>query len=593
MPDILDIADQFRRALLRRERKAAVRLISAYDHVWIRLERELAKLTAQIQEARARGEIVNQFWLVRQERYFALLQQVGAEMSKFADVAETTITRQQESAAKAGLRDSVALMDAVAERAGVRTAFNKLPVAAVENLVGTLGNGSPLRTLLDQIPRAGRQIVEQSLIEGIALGRNPRAIARQIEAGLEGNKVRALTIARTETLRAYRQASIQSYQANADTVTGYYWRSSRSRRSCAACTALDGIFFPLTQPMRPHVRCRCVMIPGIKGVEVDRGVDWFKKQPADVRRSILGTNKAFEAVQTGQIKLEDLVGLQRGGQWGDSYVQISVKRALAGEGQFPGGAVRPPVQPPKPKRQRKPKAPAPAPIVPPPPPEPPLIRPSGKPVRDGLKAPAKGALSKIADHTLAAIEKIHGDGNLPQIPLEAERSVGRYGSYWYSGTRAGRIKVKATADHPELTLAHEIGHFLDHQGAAPGGGYASLRNPLFDEFRQAAKNSQAIKDIEAYLTTGKAPAVRSDPALPDQSVDQRYARYLLTTEEIWARAYAQWIATRSGDVKLMDQLNKLRGNKMQKYYPSQWEDADFQNIAEAIDRLMITLGWRK
>ncbi|HEX5083570.1 MAG TPA: minor capsid protein, partial [Blastocatellia bacterium] len=107
----------------------------------------------------------------------------------------------------------------------------------------------------------------------MALGRNPRAIARQIREGLGGNMVRALTIARTETLRVYRQASLQNYQANSDIVAGYYWRSSRSRRSCGACIALDGTFHPLDRPMRAHVRCRCTMIPGVKGVEVDRGVD--------------------------------------------------------------------------------------------------------------------------------------------------------------------------------------------------------------------------------------------------------------------------------------------------------------------------------
>jgi hypothetical protein len=152
VPDILDIVDQFRAALLRKERKAAVRLVNAYGLAWQRLERELSKLTRQIAEARERGETVNQLWLARQERYFALLQQVGAEMAKFADVAAVTITKQQKSAAKAGLSDSVALMEAAAESAGVSTAFNRLPVAAVENIVGTLGDGSPLCSLLGQLP---------------------------------------------------------------------------------------------------------------------------------------------------------------------------------------------------------------------------------------------------------------------------------------------------------------------------------------------------------------------------------------------------------------------------------------------------------
>jgi SPP1 gp7 family putative phage head morphogenesis protein len=581
--DILEIADAYRRALLRKERKAAVRLIETYGTAWARLERELAKLTAQIAEARAKGEPVNQFWLARQQRYGDLLRRVGEEMRKFSDAAEIMITKQQSAAAKAGLRDSVALMSAAVESAGVRTAFNKLPVAAVENMVGFLGDGSPLRSLLDQIPRSGRAIVEQGLIEGVALGRNPRAIASQIREGLGGNMVRALTIARTEMLRAYRTASHQAYQANADVLTGWVWRSSRSRRSCAACIALDGTFFPLAQPMRPHPRCRCTMIPAVRGVEVDRGVDWFKQQSADVKRSILGTDKAYEAIKRGDLKLEDLVGLQRSAQWGDSYVQIGVKRALAGEGRFPGNAPKPAVRPTVP------------PMPAPPPPAPRQPMPAGKPVADGLKLPSRGALAQIGKHTLAAIEKVHGDGDLPQIPLELERSNKRLGGYWYttaSPSRALKITIK-TREHPELTLAHEIGHFLDQQGAGKGRGHASPADALFDEFRQAAKNSRAIRDIETYLSTGKSPTVARDSTLRDLPVKRQYAQYLLLTHEIWARAYSQYIAIRSGDAVLMRQLDELRGGLSQKYYPSQWEDDDFQEITEVIDRLMIALGWRK
>lgn len=337
MPDseLLKAADQFRRAILKRERRAAVRLITAYGIIWNRLLKNISSLGEEITAARERGEVVNQFWLIRQERYFQLLAQVNVEMRKFGEFAETTISKQQELAAKAGLSNSIALMETAAEGAGIATAFNKLPVSAVENLVGTLGNGSPLRTLLDRLPAAGRQIVEQGLIEGVALGRNPRAIASEIRKGLGGNLNRALTISRTETLRAYRTATIQAYQANSDVVTGWYWRSGRSRRCCAACVALDGTFWTVRDPMRPHPRCRCTMIPGVKGVTVDKGSTWFNKQDAETQKAIIGTKSGYAALKAGELKLQDFVGLERNPVWGDSYHQLSVKRAFAGEGQFP------------------------------------------------------------------------------------------------------------------------------------------------------------------------------------------------------------------------------------------------------------------
>jgi len=40
-------------------------------------------------------------------------------------------------------------------------------------------------------------------------------------------------------------------------------------------------------------------------------------------------------LKAGDLKLEDFVGLIRNPLWGDSYAQLSVRRALAGESQFP------------------------------------------------------------------------------------------------------------------------------------------------------------------------------------------------------------------------------------------------------------------
>jgi hypothetical protein len=104
----------------------------------------------------------------------------------------------------------------------------------------------------------------------------------------------------------------------------------------AARIALDGTFHPVNRLMRAHPRCRCTTIPAVCGVQVDRGVDWFKQQPADVRRDILGTDAAYEAIRARKLKLEDLVGLNRSLLCGDSYVQLGVNRALAGDGKFPG-----------------------------------------------------------------------------------------------------------------------------------------------------------------------------------------------------------------------------------------------------------------
>jgi SPP1 gp7 family putative phage head morphogenesis protein len=325
--DIIATANAFRSALLKRERKAAIRLVTAYGHIWDRLAKEICKLNQQIAEARARGEVVNQFWLSRQQRYFDLLRQVDAEFTRFAGFADSVITKQQAAAVKSALNDSLALMQTAAESAGISATFNVLPVGAVENLVGALGNGSPLRSLLDQLPMSGRAIVSQGLIEGVALGQGPAQIARQIRAGLGGNLTRALTISRTETLRAHRVAALANYQANASLISGWRWVSSKSRRSCLNCLSRDGSIYPLTKPFPAHPRCRCAFAPVLIGADdpqVQTAAEWFEEQPNDIKLDMMGP-KAFELYKAKKVTLKDFEGERFNPQWGATTYQRSVK----------------------------------------------------------------------------------------------------------------------------------------------------------------------------------------------------------------------------------------------------------------------------
>ena len=59
------------------------------------------------------------------------------------------------------------------------------------------------------------------------------------------------------------------------------------------------------------------------------------------------------------------------------------------------------------------------------------------------------------------IGRVHGDGDLPVIPVKQNATRYRHGAYsfWRSGG-AREITISKLGDHQELTLAHEIGHFL-------------------------------------------------------------------------------------------------------------------------------------
>jgi SPP1 gp7 family putative phage head morphogenesis protein len=343
MSELYTIADRYRAALLRRDEAAQSRLLAEYARVFSRILRQLARLNQKIEDARARGETVDFAWLLRQERYAELLSQVDEEFRKFATFTEKAITQQQADAVQSAIKDSQRLMSASADAAGVSATFNRLPPEAVSNLVGFLSDGSPLAALLSRFGPTARQKAEGVLIEAVALGRNPRAIQTALAEALGTNRRRALTIARTETIRAYREASHRSFQEDSDVLEGWYWLASKSSRTCAACLALDGTFHELGERMKSHVSCRCTAIPAIKGMPspiTETGSQWFAKQDAKTQADILGSKAAAESYRRGDLRLEDFVGLKRDPRWGDSYHQIGLRRALAGEGAFPGDAAK-------------------------------------------------------------------------------------------------------------------------------------------------------------------------------------------------------------------------------------------------------------
>ncbi|MBU6428425.1 MAG: hypothetical protein KGR26_05415, partial [Cyanobacteria bacterium REEB65] len=71
-----------------------------------------------------------------------------------------------------------------------------------------------------------------------------------------------------------------------------------------------------------------------------------------------------------------------------------------------------------------------------------------------------------------------------------------------------------------------------------------------------------------------------------------YAAYLLEPKELWARCYAQYIATRGDDAELKDQLESLINGEHAGVIPLQWSHHDFEPIAKQIDAMFAKLGWR-
>lgn len=356
MSRLTDAALRFRAQLLRQERAAASEMVRAYAAAWRRLRVELAQLEAQIAEAQAAGLVVGPFtprqpggpviaqapgtfsvsWVYRRERLLTLLGQVEQELRQFGVLADELTVAGQLQAVQAAQANAQALMAEAARAGGAPELvgmFNRLSTSAVEELVGFASDGSPLRELFEAMGERTGRGVREALETAVATGMGPRETARLVRQQFGMGLSRALTIARTEQIRAYREASGRTYEANADVLDGWVWLSAADARTCASCLAMHGSVHAVQRRIDSHPNCRCVMLPRVKGASIDvtPGEELFAQMTPAQQDAKLG-KAAGAAYRADAVKLVDFVGVRRDPDWGDSRYVKSL-RAVVGESE--------------------------------------------------------------------------------------------------------------------------------------------------------------------------------------------------------------------------------------------------------------------
>jgi hypothetical protein len=302
------------------------------------------------------------------------------------------------------------------------------------------------------------------------------------------------------------------------------------------------------------------------------------------------------------------------------------------QGVLPPAAPKPaplPAPTPAPK-PRKPRAVKPAPVQPKPAAPPTATiggATDGPMVSAALKLPA-GKKWDWARKAMAGLDRVHSDGVLDDLPLKASSAQTYLGAYSFRFNKGKSIALsgRALQQHPYNTLYHETGHWLDHlavkdPNAAPKDKVLAKyrfttqltgkgRDPLVAEWHEAVSNSPTIRTLGRWaLRTEGSP----------MGIDTGHLRYLLRSDEVWARSYAQYVALRSGDANALAELRMMqKGVKRATEggitadtrmntkplgpvepdpdswdYPIVWQDDEFEPIAAAFDRLFEKLGWRK
>lgn len=157
-----------------------------------------------------------------------------------------------------------------------------------------------------------------------------------------------------------------------------------------------------------------------------------------------------------------------------------------------------------------------------------------------------------------------------------------------------RIEIAEQAQYPQLTAAHEFAHYLDDCGFPASRGWASETELRLDTLRQSWENTDAVRALRAGSEMGRITAYLPNGAsaeLPLMPAERENCRYYLRGREIFARGYAQYLAERSKNMVLLQQVRQRRECLEGRLYHVQWSERDFRVISSAFDDLFGGLGW--
>lgn len=198
---------------------------------------------------------------------------------------------------------------------------------------------------------------------------------------------------------------------------------------------------------------------------------------------------------------------------------------------------------------------------------------------------------------VAAVEAVMTFPAMPTISVRIVSNVTGGGEGAYVRQRGGpplRIEIAEQAEHPELTMAHELAHYLDDCGFGTPDGWASEAEPRLEALRQAWENTTSVRALRTGLETGQLTASLPNSALvefPLMPEERENCRYYLQGRELFARSYTQYLAAKSKNRVLLHQVRQRRESVEGRFYQVQWAEDEFRAVAQAFDQILEEYGW--
>lgn len=174
-------------------------------------------------------------------------------------------------------------MNAYASRAvakGVTDAFRRMKQAGMDvtlqlTLDAPVGRAAQRRAdfiaqqnyeLLSGVDADTAEEMQKIISNGLLEGKGPQQIARELDEELDVGRTRARVIARTETIAAHADATLDAYEeAGLDAVTAEVeFATAGDNRVCPECEDLNGNTYTIAEArgMIPvHPNCRCAWLP--------------------------------------------------------------------------------------------------------------------------------------------------------------------------------------------------------------------------------------------------------------------------------------------------------------------------------------------
>lgn len=141
---------------------------------------------------------------------------------------------------------------------GFSTGLNTIQL---KSLISTKWQGGNFSTRVWKDKDSLLTMLEKLFKRGVAMGKNPKAIANELSNRLDVSYRSCERLCRTEAMHLYNEATYESYKTHG--VTKYRYMTALDERTCEICGALDGKIFDLSDKEEGvnypilHPNCRC------------------------------------------------------------------------------------------------------------------------------------------------------------------------------------------------------------------------------------------------------------------------------------------------------------------------------------------------